>query len=102
MFRDLAHAKDSTAVLIPGVKNGDINESAYVLRALNVPGNSSSIPYSAQPLWGKASCTDSYADLKTTKMNKKLVPNVLNMGAKDAVYLLESYGLKVRITGIAK
>lgn len=102
LFRDLAHAKDSTAVLIPGVKNGDINESAYVLRALNVPGNSSSIPYSAQPLWGKASCTDSYADLKTTKMNKKLAPNVLNMGAKDAVYLLESYGLKVRITGIGK
>ena len=30
------------------------------------------------------------------------VPNVIGMGAKDAVYLLESKGLKVRISGIGK
>lgn len=102
LYRDLAHAKDSTAVLIPDVKNGDIKESAYVLRALNIPGNSNTVPYSTEPLWGKAQCTHSYADLKISKPSKHQIPNVLNMGAKDAVYLLESYGLKVRLMGLGK
>lgn len=102
LYRDLAHAKDSTAVLIPDVKNGDIKESAYVLRALNIPGNSHTVPYSTEPLWGKAQCTHSYADLKISKPSKHQIPNVLNMGAKDAVYLLESYGLKVRLMGLGK
>ena len=90
LYRDLAQAKDSTAVLIPEVKNGDIEESSYVLRALNIPGNSKTVPYSTQPLWGKAQCTHTYADLKMTKLSKHQVPNVLNMGAKEAVYLLEA------------
>ena len=102
LYRDLAHAKDSTAVLIPEVKNGDIEESSYVLRALNIPGNSKTVPYSTQPLWGKAQCTHTYADLKMTKLSKHQVPNVLNMGAKDAGYLLEDYGLRVRLVGVGE
>lgn len=31
-----------------------------------------------------------------------LVPNVIGMGAKDAVYLLESKGLRVQLYGIGK
>ena len=38
----------------------------------------------------------------TKDINNKLVPSVIGMGAKDAVYLLESMGLKARITGIGK
>ena len=30
------------------------------------------------------------------------MPSVVGMGAKDAVYLLESKGLKVRLNGIGK
>lgn len=38
----------------------------------------------------------------TKDINNKLVPSVIGMGAKDAVYLLESMGLKAHITGIGK
>ena len=31
-----------------------------------------------------------------------LMPNVVGMGAKDAVYLLESAGLKVHLSGIGR
>ena len=35
-------------------------------------------------------------------MNAGIVPNVIGMGARDAVYLLENKGLKVRIAGRGK
>ncbi|MBO5951565.1 MAG: PASTA domain-containing protein, partial [Bacteroidaceae bacterium] len=31
-----------------------------------------------------------------------LVPNVVGMGAQDALYLLESVGLKVKINGVGR
>lgn len=34
--------------------------------------------------------------------NKKLIPSVVGMGLKDALYLLENRGLKVRFSGYGK
>lgn len=102
LVKNIAQAKDSTAVLIPDVAQGDIIETAYVLKQLNVKSNSASIPYSFNPVWGKAKTTDSYVELSTAQPDKKRVPNVVGMGAKDAVYLLESYGMKVHLSGIGK
>lgn len=102
LYRDPATIKDSTSILIPDVKNGDLIETAYVLRTLNIPGNSKTVPYAHNPLWGKAECTRSSADLKKVTPGKNLVPNVRGMGAKDAVYLLESHGLRVRLDGMGK
>ena len=98
LVKNIAQAKDSTAVLIPDVAQGDITETAYVLKQLNVKSNSASIPYSFNPVWGKAKTTDSYVELSTAQPDKKRVPNVVGMGAKDAVYLLESYGMKVHLS----
>ena len=102
LYRDLAHAKDSTAVLIPDVKNGDISEAALVLNALGVNSNSESVRAGHSPIWGKAVNTTNHAELRQTKYSSQFVPNVKGMGAKDAVYLLESQGLHVRISGIGK
>lgn len=102
LVKNIAQAKDSTAVLIPDVAQGDIAETAYVLKQLNVKSNSASIPYSFNPVWGKAKATDSYVELSTAQPDKKRVPNVVGMGAKDAVYLLENYGMKVHLSGVGK
>lgn len=102
LVKDIAQAKDSTAVLIPDVAQGDIAETAYVLKQLNVKSNSASIPYSFNPIWGKANTTDSYVELHTVQPDKKKIPNVIGMGAKDAVYLLEGYGLRVHLSGVGK
>jgi len=85
LYQDLASAKDSTSIIIPEVKNGDLREASYVLQNLNIQSNSSSIPKSNTPIWGKANCTTTYAELKRTNTEKNLVPNVRGMGAKDAV-----------------
>jgi len=39
---------------------------------------------------------------KDKKVNRGLVPDVRGMGARDAVYLLESLGLRVRVSGVGK
>ena len=101
LYRDLAHAKDSTAILVPDIKNGDIKEAAYVLQALNVSNNGSSLKGEG-PIWGKAQTSANYATFEKVKKSKSLIPNVRGMGAKDAVYLLESMGLKVHLTGVGR
>lgn len=42
---------------------------------------------------------DKYIELEDKPIIQNLVPNVVSMGAKDAVYLLENAGLKVKILG---
>ena len=39
---------------------------------------------------------------KEQELDPKRVPNVVGMGAKDAVFLLESAGLKVELAGMGK
>lgn len=99
LYKDTSHAKDSTSILIPDIKKGDIVESAYVLRQLNIAGNSDLIPFANKPVWGQAYTTAEKAELKTVKQSDRLMPSVIGLGAKDAVYMLESRGLRVRISG---
>ena len=39
LYQDLASAKDSTSIIIPEVKNGDLREASYVLQNLNIQSN---------------------------------------------------------------
>lgn len=39
-------------------------------------------------------------ELKDIPIREGLVPNVVGMGAKDAVYLLESVGLRASLNGM--
>ena len=52
LYQDLASAKDSTSIIIPEVKNGDLRGASYVLQNLNIQSNSSSIPKSSTPILG--------------------------------------------------
>ena len=103
LAQDLKEAKDSTSILIPDVKNGDISAAHYVLNRINV--NSSEVSEQStegKPVWGNVTSNPDNVLFNKKDINNKLVPSVIGMGAKDAVYLLESMGLKARITGIGK
>jgi cell division protein FtsI (penicillin-binding protein 3) len=86
LAQDLMNAKDSTAVLTPDVKRGNPEAASYVLRHIDV--STSGYDFASSP-WP----VDPKADR---------VPNLVGMGAKDAVYLAESLGLKARIVGVGK
>ena len=74
--------RDSTAVFIPDVKTGNARAAGEVLEGLRIKGDS---------ICGK----DLLADANE-------VPNVVGMGVKDAIFALESRGIKARLNGIGK
>ena len=70
-------AHDEQSVAIPDVKNGSAKDANFVLDHLQVG------KHVAPP----------------AEYDKGITPDVTGMGAKDAVYLLESRGLKVKLQG---
>ena len=54
------------------------------------------------PIWGKAERQNTQVALRKVDVNKNIAPDVTGMGAKDAVYLLESQGLRVKLHGRGK
>lgn len=56
------------------------------------------------PIWGRADESDrSIVQLKrVNEGDKSVMPDVHGMGARDAVFLIESRGVKVRLTGRGK
>ena len=49
--------------------------------------------------WVITESTDSTILTRSLPVEEKLVPNVVQMGMKDAIFLLEGAGLKVRVKG---
>ena len=76
--RSVDDAHDETSVMTPEVKGGDIAASDYMLRQLGVKAGNS---------------------IDDRKTSKSIVPSVIGMGARDAVYQLESRGVKTRLKG---
>ena len=81
--RSVDDARDSHSSFTPAVKKGDSQAANYVLASLKTKA---SAPSSANYREG----------------SKHTVPDVTGMGAKDAVYLLESRRVKARIKGRGK
>ena len=80
--------RDSTSVFTPDVKAGDEQASAYVLNRLGLSANPGNSEKTGAP--------------ETAVYGKNLVPDVTGMGARDAVYEMESRGVKVKIHGRGK
>ena len=95
-----AMAVDSAGVKIPSVKNGVTKALASVLDNLKIKNNTKQIQtayarYDNNPVMTQL-------ELKELPVRDELIPNVVGMGAKDAVYTLEKSGLQVSFTGIGQ
>lgn len=79
---------------VPKFKSGNSKDLTYLLKQLNVRYqlNSSSE-------WVQSDTSDQRLQVQRKAILDKKVPNVSGMSAKDAVYLLESRGLIVRLVG---
>ena len=103
LAQNLSEAKDSTAVLTPDVKHGNIAAARYILDEIDVEVIGAEKQEDNKPIWGNVTHNpNQHIALNKKDLNEKKVPSVIGMGAKDAVYLLESMGLKVHVTGIGK
>ena len=102
---DVADARDSLSVLVPDVKNGDLAAADYVLRYLGVNTRKTWDwqHVGGKSIWGKAENDGKAVTLtRETGYAKGSVPDVTGMGARDAVYALESRGVRVRLQGRGK
>ncbi len=98
-------ARDSASVMVPSIKDGNILAADYVLSRLNVrtdDGWSGKFAEGA-PIWGKGTENRGSVQLQKVKhYGNAHVPDVRGMGARDAVFMLESRGVRVRIEGRGK
>lgn len=92
--------KDTVNSLIPTVKNGLLKNTEVVLKKLD-----QSFTFSGDKIdWIKAR-TDSVSNIvleSNVSVKQGLVPSVIDMGARDAIYLLENSGLRVNLIGSGK
>ena len=73
-----SNARDENSVFVPDVKSGDQQSANYVLSQLGISGVTVSDVQSA---------------------GDDAMPNVVGMGARDAVFALEKMGVKVKVNG---
>ncbi len=103
---DVTDARDSTSVLVPDVKNGNILAADYVLSHLGISTNKTwgGSYTEGNPIWGCAQKKGGRSISLERKQiqSSRYIPDVTGMGARDAVYLLESRGVKVTVIGRGK
>jgi cell division protein FtsI (penicillin-binding protein 3) len=90
---------DSTRISIPEVKNGHAKSLEYILDELDVK---TSGRIKSEYVSGRRNTATQSVDMKEITVMDNLVPNVVGMGAKDAVFALEKCGLNVRLSGWGK
>ena len=101
--RDVEEARDSTSNPIPAVMAGELDETLYVLRSLDIPVQTEFDETSiGGEMWGYAQSAPAAVMLQDREIADNTVPSVIGMGAKDAVYLLEQRGLRVRVNGMGR
>ena len=93
---DLSRGADSLSEFIPKVMNGDINAARKVLADLKIPMKGGA--YMGKE-YGTAGIQDSSVAFEIKATKKRTVPNLIGMGARDAVFQIESRGMKARIKG---
>ena len=101
---DVADARDASSIFTPDVKSGNVLAADYVLSHLGINANKnwSGSYANGNPIWGKVEHRPQQKTIileQTSTPSRHIVPNVVGMGARDAVYLLESRGVKTTIIG---
>ncbi len=94
-MQDNTYYASSEKVSVPYSKNGYYNDLSSVLTRLNMESTANS----ALNEWVATTSKDSIVQVTDLNFKEELVPNVVQMGLKDAVYLLENAGLVVVVRG---
>ena len=97
MHEPINHRR-SDLVEIPYSKNGNKEELHTVLDYLDIP----STPGSFESNWVATTRKEDHIGVNDLNFSRGLVPNVKEMGLKDAIYLLENAGLVVEVRGKGK
>ncbi len=76
---------------------GQSKEMRFLLDYLNLP-----VAETTAAAWSMISTLDNKIALESREKDESLIPNVLGMGLRDALYVLENRGLQVKFNGAGK
>jgi cell division protein FtsI (penicillin-binding protein 3) len=96
-YHDAVNEKKQKSNQVPLVKSGNKRDITSVLKSLNVRYQ---LNYEGE--WLSTDTLKGSVHLKRKEIPKDKVPNVYGMTAKDAIYLLESRGLIVKMKGYGR
>ncbi len=102
---DVSDARDSSSVLVPDVKEGNVLSADFVLSALGIKThtNFATRGTTNRQVWGiTKSHSNGVVLQKRNTLSAKYIPDVQGMGARDAVYLIEKRGVKCQVIGRGK
>ena len=80
---------------LPRIKNGNFKQTVFACDKMNL----SYEDFVRDESWTKVSDDTHKVLLKGLSIEPKTAPDVMGMGARDAIYLLEQTGLKVSFSG---
>lgn len=96
----LAMGKDTVNTPLPIIKNGNMNAVSYLLDEMNIGIDIDfRTSWKEEPQWGTVKKDSSGVIFTEKEYATDVVPNVIGMGAKDALYLMKKAGLDARISG---
>ena len=102
---DVKDAHDENSILEPDVKSGNIIAADYVLTHLGYETRAdwSGSYADGNPIWGHATRGNGHIALtRQAKTQANVMPDVTGMGASDAVFLIDSRGVKTKLYGRGK
>lgn len=82
---------------LPDLNVGEKDDLAYLLRQLGIPFSDDT-----PSRWALLRAEADTLSMQTRRVTTGIVPNVLGMGMRDAIYILENNGLKVTVSGLGK
>lgn len=91
-------AIDNERTHLPIIKDGNIKDAGYILDDLNIRIGEKPEYIEGEFLWGKVE-TEEEINMYKAELDIDTIPDVIGMGAKDALFLMQERGLKVRFEG---
>ena len=102
---DVKDSHEQASYPMPDVKDGNILAADYVLNRLGYPTRAdwSGSYADGNPIWGRANKQRGHVQLQRESIAAKtIMPDVKGMGARDAVFMIESRGVKTILKGRGK
>jgi cell division protein FtsI (penicillin-binding protein 3) len=87
--------KKGKNIELPYSKDGLLSEMVPALKELDIDRKVTK----SDAKWVSTQRSQDYVELRPKRVVNNLVPNVVSMGLKDAIYLLENMGLSVDVVG---
>lgn len=99
---DFSSARDTLGSMKPNICPGNLVATAQVLKHLNIVYHADFPTDEGREVWGDSDTEVGTISLKEDLSDDGLMPDLKGYGLRDALFLLEKKGLKVKVKGVGR